>query len=160
MNIMVLRKKKKGEGNKGLIPVKKINTNSKLKKSKSDLIEKKKRILVKKIEAAIIELVYSVDEQKHAALPEYLNEKLNYNYNYLADIFSKIKRTTLKTFIITTKTERVKELLIKDEYSIAEIASILHYKNVSHLSSQFKKITGITPSYFLASQWQMDNNSK
>ena len=70
----------------------------------------------------------------------------------MANLFSIIKGTTLKTFIITTKIERAKELLIKDEDSIAEIASMLHYKSVSHLSTQFKSVIGITPSYFLASQ--------
>ena len=123
------------------------------KQLKLKLIENKKKVLVKKIETAIIELVYSTGEQGETEVPKYLSEKLHYNYSYLANLFSIIKGSTLKTFIITTKVERVKELLIKDEYSIAEIASMLHYKSVSHLSTQFKDIIGITPSYFLASQF-------
>jgi AraC-like DNA-binding protein len=122
------------------------------KQLKLKLIENKKKVLVKKIETAILELVYSEDEQGQTEVPKYLNEKLNYNYSYLANLFSIIKGITLKTFIITTKIERAKELLIKDEDSIAEIASMLHYKSVSHLSTQFKSVIGITPSYFLASQ--------
>jgi|ERR1035437_6191304 AraC-like DNA-binding protein len=155
-----LKRKIKKDRIKRLIPSGQVYSNSIQKQLKLKLIENKKRVLVKKIEAAIIELIYSADELKQAEVPKYLNEKLNYNYNYLSDIFSKIKGTTLKTFIITTKVERVKELLIKDEHSIAEIASILNYKSVSHLSTQFKSVIGITPSYFLASQLQMDNNNQ
>jgi len=120
---------------------------------KAELIVSKKKILVKKIERAIIELIYAMDSRDQVEVPTYLTKKLNYNYNYLANLFSKTKGTTLKAFIITTKVERVKELLIKDELSIAEIASLLHYKSVSHLSTQFKSVIGITPSYFLASQF-------
>ena len=126
------------------------------KQLKLKLIENKKKVLVKKLEEAIIELIHSEDRQEYSEIPKYLSEKLNYNYNYIADIFSKIKGRTLKAFIITTKIERAKELLIKDEHSIAEIASILHYKSVSHLSTQFKNVIGITPSYFLASNFQSD----
>src|ERR1035437_10303511 len=148
-----LKREIKKDRIKRLIPFGQIYSNSIQKQLKLKLIENKKRVLVKKIETAIIELVYSEDEQKQTEVPKYLNEKLNYHYNYLSDIFSKIKGTTLKTFIITTKVERAKELLIKDQHSIAEIASMLHYKTVSHLSTQFKNIIGITPSYFLASQF-------
>jgi AraC-like DNA-binding protein len=123
------------------------------KQLKLKLIENKKRVLVNKIEVAIIELIYAEGTQEQPEVPKYLSEKLNYNYSYLANLFSIIKGTTLKTFIITTKVERAKELLIKDELSIAEIASMLHYKSVSHLSTQFKDIIGLTPSYFLASQF-------
>ena len=142
------------------IPVKQIHSKSIQKQLKLKLIENKKRVLVKKIEASIIELIYSEDKQEQTDVPKYLSEKLNYNYSYLANLFSIIKGVTLKTFIITTKVERAKELLIKDELSIAEIAVMLHYKNASHLSTQFKSVIGITPSYFLASQLQMDNNSQ
>ena len=134
-----------------LIPAKQVYSRSIQKQLKLKLIENRKKLLVKKIEAAIVDLIYSEDTQERE-VPEYLSEKLNYNYSYLANLFSIIKGETLKTFIITTKIERVKELIIKDERSIAEIASMLHYKSVSHLSTQFKSITGITPSYFLASK--------
>ena len=155
-----LKREIKKDRIKRLIPFGQIYSNSIQKQLKLKLIENKKRVLVNKIEIAIKELIYSADKQKQIEVPKYLNEKLNYHYNYLSDIFSKIKGTTLKTFIITTKVERAKELLIKDEHSIAEIASMLNYKSVSHLSTQFKSVIGITPSYFLASQLQIDNNNQ
>src|ERR1035437_5574957 len=151
--IRELKKKVKKAGIKRLIPAKQTYSKSIRKQLKLKLIENKKRVLVKKIETAIIELIYSTDKTEQTEAPKYLNEKLNYNYSYMANLFSIIKGTTLKTFIITTKIERAKELLIKDEDSIAEIASMLHYKSVSHLSTQFKDIIGLTPSYFLASQF-------
>jgi len=160
MVIGELKKEVIKDGSKRLIQAQPIYSKSIQRQLKLKLIENKKRVLVKKIETAIIELIYSADIQKQTDVPAYLNEKLNYNYNYLANLFSIIKGITLKTFIINTKIERVKELLTKDEHSIAEIASMLHYKNVSHLSTQFKSVTGIIPSHFLASQWQADNNSQ
>lgn len=148
-----MKKKVKKAGIKRLISTKQIYASPIQEKSKAELIENKKRILVKKIETAILELIYSADKQK-LEVPKYLNKKLNYNYSYMATVFSTMKGITLQAFIITTKIERAKELIIEDKLSIAEIASLLHYKKVSHLSTQFKKIIGITPSHFLASQWQ------
>src|ERR1017187_2507896 len=111
----------KKAGRNLLIPHKQVYSSSIQRQLKLKLIENKKKILVKKIETAIKELVYSEDEQAQTEVPGYLAEKLNYNYNYLANVFSKITGTTLKSFIISTKVERVKELLIQDEHSIAEI---------------------------------------
>src|ERR1035437_2995521 len=160
MVIEDIKKKVEKVGINRLIPGKQPYSKSIQKQLKLKLIENKKRVLVKKIETAIIELIYSTDKAEQTEVPKYLSEKLNYNYSYMANLFSINKGTTLKTFIIATKIERVKELLIKDENSIAEIASMLHYRSVSHLSTQFKIVTGIMPSYFLASQWQKDNNSQ
>jgi AraC-like DNA-binding protein len=78
----------------------------------------------------------------------YLSEKLNYDYTYLSNLFSEVEGTTIEHFMITHKIERVKELLVYDEISLTEIAWKLHYSSVAHLSNQFKKITGLTPTYF------------
>ncbi|MDD4109822.1 MAG: helix-turn-helix domain-containing protein, partial [Prolixibacteraceae bacterium] len=78
----------------------------------------------------------------------YLSEKLNYDYTYLANLFSEVKGINIEKFYLSHKIERVKELLVYDELNLSEIAFRLNYSSVSHLSSQFKKITGMTPTYF------------
>ena len=79
---------------------------------------------------------------------DYLSQKLEYDYTYLANLFSEVQGTTIEKFIINHKIERVKELLIYNELTLTEIACKLHYSSVAHLSNQFKKVTGLTPSYF------------
>ncbi|MFO7670405.1 MAG: AraC family transcriptional regulator [Bacteroidales bacterium] len=112
------------------------------------LMEDKKSILVEKIKSAVIELVHYTEEQIKTNLSDYLSEKLNYDYTYLANLFSEVKGITIEKFYLTHKIERVKELIVYDELNLSEIAYQLHYSSVSHLSSQFKKITGLSPSHF------------
>jgi len=119
-----------------------------LKKTGLELMDDKKSILVEKIKTIIIELVHYTDEQIKTNLSDYLSEKLNYNYTYLANLFSEVKGTTVEKFYLTHKIEKVKELLVYDELNLTEIADKLHYSSVAHLSTQFKKITGLTPSHF------------
>ncbi len=119
-----------------------------LKKSGLELMDDKKSILVEKIKAVIIELVHYNDEQLKINLSDYLAEKLNHNYTYLANLFSEVKGTTIEQFYLAHKIEKVKELLVYDELSLTEIAYKLHYSSVAHLSNQFKKMTGLTPSHF------------
>jgi len=119
-----------------------------LKKSGLELMDDKKSILVEKIKAVIIELVHYTDEHIKINLSDYLSEKLNYNYTYLANLFSEVKGTTIEKFYLAHKIEKVKELLVYDELNLTEIAYKLHYSSVSHLSNQFKKMTGLTPSHF------------
>lgn len=119
-----------------------------LKKSGLELIDDKKRILVEKIKTIIIELVHYTDDQIKINLSDYLSEKLNYNYTYLANLFSEVKGTTIEQFYLAHKIEKVKELLVYDELNLTEIAYKLHYSSVAHLSNQFKKMTGLTPSHF------------
>ena len=78
----------------------------------------------------------------------FLSEKLNHNYTYLSNLFSEVKGTTIEQFIIMHKIEKVKELIIYDELNLTEIAYKMNYSSVAHLSNQFKKITGLTPSFF------------
>jgi AraC-like DNA-binding protein len=89
-----------------------------------------------------------MDELPAENYSKYISEKLNYDYTYLSNIFSEVKGITIQQFIILNKIERVKELLLYDELNLTEISYKLHYSSVAHLSNQFKKITGLTPSYF------------
>jgi AraC-like DNA-binding protein len=119
-----------------------------LKKYGLELMDNKKSILIEKIKTIIIELVHYNDEQIKINLSDYLSEKLDYNYTYLANLFSEVKGTTIEQFYLTHKIEKVKELLVYDELNLTEIAWKLHYSSVAHLSNQFKKMTGLTPTYF------------
>ena len=117
-------------------------------KSGLELMDDKKAVLIEKIKNVIIEMVHYSDELPKTNFSDYLSKKLNYDYTYLANIFSEVQGTTIEKFIIAHKIERVKELLIYNELSLSEIADMLNYSNVAHLSNQFKKITGFTPTYF------------
>jgi AraC-type DNA-binding domain-containing proteins len=119
-----------------------------LRKSGLELMENKKSILVEKIKSIIIELVHYNDDQIKINLSVFLSEKLNFNYTYLANLFSEVKGTTIEQFYLAHKIEKVKELLVYDELNLTEIAWKLHYSSVAHLSNQFKKMTGLTPSHF------------
>jgi AraC-like DNA-binding protein len=119
-----------------------------LKKSGLELMDDKKSILVEKIKMIIIEQVHYSDEQIKINLSDYLCEKINHNYSYLSNLFSEVKGTTIEQFYLAHKIERVKELLVYDELNLTEIAYKLHYSSVAHLSNQFKKMTGLTPSHF------------
>lgn len=113
-----------------------------------ELMDDNKKILVEKIKTLIIELIHYSDEQIKINLSDYLSQKLNHNYTYLSNLFSEVKGTTIEQFYLANKIEKVKELLVYDELNLTEIAWKLHYSSVSHLSNQFKKMTGLTPSHF------------
>ena len=113
-----------------------------------ELMEDKKAVLIERIKNAIIEMVYYKDELPRTNFSDYLSEKLKYDYTYLANLFSEVQGTTIEKFIISHKIERVKELIIYDELNLTEIAWNMHYSSVAHLSNQFRKITGLTPSHF------------
>lgn len=119
-----------------------------LKKAGLILMEDRKSILVEKIKAVIIELVHYSEDQIKVNLSDYLSEKLNYDYTYLSNLFSEVKGITIEKFYLTHKIEKVKELIVYDELNLSEIAYKMHYSSVAHLSNQFKKYTGLTPSYF------------
>jgi AraC-like DNA-binding protein len=119
-----------------------------LRKTGLELMDDKRSILVERIKTAIIELVHHTDDQIKTNLSDYLGEKLNHNYTYLANLFSEVKGTTIEQFYLSHKIEKVKELLVYDELSLTEIAWKLHYSSVAHLSNQFRKMTGLTPSHF------------
>jgi AraC-like DNA-binding protein len=113
-----------------------------------ELMDDKRAIMIEKIQNIIIQMVHYSDELPKINFSDYLSEKLNHDYTYMANLFSETKGITIEHFIILHKIERVKELIIYDELNLSEIAWKLHYSSVAHLSHQFKKITGLTPSYF------------
>lgn len=113
-----------------------------------ELLDDKKNILIEKIKAVVIEMVHYADELPKTNFSDYLSGKLGYDYTYLSNIFSEVKGTTIQQFVIMHKIEKVKELLLYGELTLSEIAYQLHYSSVAHLSNQFKKITGLAPSYY------------
>jgi AraC-like DNA-binding protein len=122
--------------------------NVSLKKLGFEIIEDKKSILIERIKNIIIELVHYSEKQLKINLSDYLSEKLNHDYTYLANLFSENQGISIEHYFLTHKIERVKELLIYDELNITEIAYYTHYSSVAHLSNQFKKMTGLTPSQY------------
>jgi YesN/AraC family two-component response regulator len=113
-----------------------------------ELMDDKKAVLIQKIRTIIIELVHYSEEPLSINLSVYLAEKLQHDYTYLANLFSEVQGTTIEKFFISHKIERVKELLVYSELTLAEISYKMHYSSVAHLCTQFKKVTGLTPSHF------------
>jgi AraC-like DNA-binding protein len=113
-----------------------------------ELMDDKRSVLIEKIKNSVIEMIYHSNEIIKTKFSHYLSRKLNYNYTYLANLFSEVQGITIEKFIITHKIEKIKELLIYGELSISEIAWKMNYSSVAHLSNQFKKIAGLTPSHF------------
>ncbi|MBL7930231.1 MAG: helix-turn-helix transcriptional regulator [Bacteroidia bacterium] len=122
--------------------------NLELKRRGLELMDKKKSILIEKIKTVVIEMVHYSDDPPKVNFSDYLSEKIKLNYAYLANLFSETEGITIEHFIILHKIERVKELIIYDELNLSEIAWKMHYSSAAHLSSQFKKVTGLTPTYF------------
>ncbi len=117
-------------------------------KSGLELMKDKNAILIEKIKNVIIEMIHYSDELPKVNFSDYLADKLKYDYTYLANHFSESTGITIEHYIITHKIERAKELIMYDELNLTEIAFKLHYSSVAHLSNQFKKITGLTPTFF------------
>jgi AraC-like DNA-binding protein len=113
-----------------------------------ELMDDRKAILIEKIKNIIIEMVHYTDDLPKVNFSNYLSEKLDYDYTYLANLFSEVTGITVEHYIIAHKIERVKELLLYDELNLTQISYLLNYSSVAHLSSQFKKVTGLTPTYF------------
>ena len=113
-----------------------------------DFIDDKKSKTIEKIKNLIVDLVHHKNNELKINLSDYLVENLNQDYSTLSNLFSEIENTTIEKYFISQKIEKVKELLIYNELSLSEIADMLNYSNVAHLSNQFKKITGFTPTHF------------
>lgn len=125
-----------------------IKLNRALNKAGLELMDDNKAVLVEKIIAVIIEMIHYNEEQIKMNLSSYLSHKLHHNYTYLSNLFSEVKGITIEKYYLSHKIEKVKELLVYDELTLTEIAFRMHYSSVSHLSNQFKRITGLTPSHF------------
>lgn len=113
-----------------------------------ELMDDKKSMLIEKIKNVVIEMVHHTEEALKINFSDHLSQKLNHDYTYLSNLFSEVQGTTIEQFIISHKTERIKELIIYGELNITEIAWKMNYSSVAHLSSQFKKVTGLSPSHF------------
>lgn len=120
-----------------------------LSESGLELMENKKSILIDKIISTIIQLVhFGNDQPPSSKFSDYLSKKLNYDYTYLANLFSHVTGTTIENCFIAHRIEKVKELILYDELNLTEISHKLNYSSVAHLSTQFKKVTGLTPTFF------------
>lgn len=117
-----------------------------------EIMNDKNTILIEKIKNIIVEMVHYSDELPDVKFSVFLSEKLHKDYHALSELFSKNKGITIEHYIIFHKIERVKELIMYDELNLTEIAFKLHYSSAAHLSHQFKKVTGLTPSFFKSIQ--------
>lgn len=131
-----------------ITPEQRLQIKTALLHSGLELLDDKKAILIERVKGVIIEMIHYSDNLPKTNFSDYLSEKLQYDYTYLANLFSETEATTIEHFIILHKIERVKELIIYDELNLTEIARKMHYSSIAHLSHQFKKITGLTPSFF------------
>jgi len=113
-----------------------------------ELMDDQRASLIEKLKKVIIEMVHYADELPKIKNSDYLSEKLHYDYTYLANLFSEVAGLTIEHYIIAHKIERVKELLMYDELNLTQISYKMNYSSVAHLSNQFKKVTGLTPSHF------------
>jgi len=113
-----------------------------------ELLDDKKSILIEKIKNVVTQMIHYTDEFPKENFSDYISEKLGYDYTYLANTFSEVKGITLQHFIIINKVEKIKELLLYNELNLTEISYKLNYSSVAHLSNQFKKITGLSPSFY------------
>jgi AraC-like DNA-binding protein len=113
-----------------------------------ELMDNKRAILIEKVKNTVIEMVHHSDEIIKTNFSDFLSKKLSHDYTYLANLFSEVQGITIEHFIIAHKVERIKELIIYDELNITEIAWKMNYSSVAHLSNQFKKVTGLSPSHF------------
>lgn len=113
-----------------------------------ELLDDKKSILIERIQNVVVDMIHYAEEMLEVNYSDYISEKLGYDYTYLSNMFSEVKGITLQHYIILHRIERVKELLLYDELNLTEISYLLQYSSVAHLSFQFKKITGLTPSFY------------
>lgn len=117
-------------------------------KSGLELLDDHRTILIEQIKNVVIEMIHYSDELPKVNYSDYISEKLNHNYTYLSNLFSEVKGITLQQFIIMHRIEKVKELLLYDELNLTEISYRMQYSSVAHLSNQFRKVTGLTPSFY------------
>ena len=113
-----------------------------------EIIDDKKSRLIAQIKSSIIEIVHQQNGDLKSNLSDYLSQSLHHDYTYLSNLFSQVEGTTIEKYFIAQKIEKVKELLVYDELSLSEIATQMNYSSVAYLSNQFKKVTGLTPTYF------------
>jgi len=122
--------------------------NTKIRKAGLELLESRKGVIIEKIRKVMVEYVYNSDEKPGLNFSDLLSKKLHLSYGYLANLFSEVESNTIERYVIALKIERIKEMILLEEFTLTEIAYKLHYSSVAHLSNQFKRETGLTPSHF------------
>ena len=122
--------------------------NTSLKNGGLEIIEDKRTLLIKEIKAAIYDLINNFDDLPKPNYSEYISQKVNSGYTHLSTTFSEMQGVSIEKYIIEQRIERVKDLLVYTDQGLSDISFKLHFSSVAHLSNQFKKITGLTPSYF------------
>lgn len=132
--------------------------NDNLQKYGLELLDDKKSILIEKVKNVIVEMIHHSEEFPKENYSDFIANKLGYDYTYLANIFSEVKGITIQQFIILHKIERVKELILYNELNLTEISYKLNYSSVAHLSNQFKKITGLSPSFYKQLKLKREDN--
>ena len=113
-----------------------------------EIIDDRKSRIIEQIKTAIVNLIHYSEEQNNLNLSDYLSRQLNYDYGYLSNLFSEVEGSTIEKYLIAQKIEKVKELMMYDELTLSQIANQLGYSSVAYLSSQFKKQTGLTPTFY------------
>ena len=125
-----------------------LQLNNRLKELGFELLDNQKQKQIEKIKNLLIKKVQSGDLEEHFSITDFLSEALHKEYSYISRLFSEVEGITIEQFFILQKIEKVKELLVYAELNLSEIAYQLGYSSLAHLSAQFKKVTGLTPSYF------------
>jgi AraC-like DNA-binding protein len=137
------------EFEKPISSAKREELRSNLLKSGLILIDDHKSILIERIKHVITEMIHNTEDLPHSNYSDYISARLNLDYTYLANTFSEVKGITIQQYIIENKIERVKELILYNEHNLTEIAHMMHYSSVAHLSNQFKKVTGLSPTAYI-----------
>ncbi len=136
------------ETKEDLTDVEKKKLNDRIRKVGLELLENKQGAIIEKIRKVVVDYVYHTEEKLIVNFSDYLSKKLNYSYTYLANLFSEVEASTIEQYVIAMKIERIKELIMFEDVTLTEISYKLHYSSVAHLSTQFKKVTGLTPTHF------------
>jgi AraC-like DNA-binding protein len=113
-----------------------------------ELLEDKRNVIIEKIKSTVMEIIHNTEESPKANYSDILTGKLGYEYTYLSNLFSEVNGMTIQQFIINQKIEKIKEMLMYSDMNISEISYKMHYSSVAHMSAQFKKVTGHSPTYF------------
>lgn len=122
--------------------------NTKIRKAGLELLESRKGVIIEKMRRIMVEYVYDTDEKPDLNFSDLISRKMHMSYGHLANLFSEVEANTIERYVISLKIERIKEMIILEEFTLTEIAYKLHYSSVAHLSAQFKRETGLTPSHF------------
>lgn len=139
-----------------LLPEQRDALNTELRKSGLELLDNKRAILIEKIRNVIDEFVLDPGKRSKTTFSKYISKKLNYDYHYLSALFSEVQTSTIEQAIIQKRVEQIKHMIMFEDLTLAEIADRLHYSSPAHLSGQFKKVTGLTPSHFKKMRQERD----